>query len=67
MIVPHAVLARNWRAPRSRRPFLLGTAIPNYMSGKQMRDLQTQLGVIALAWDGVRKAMRKAREQHGLR
>lgn len=43
------------------RRYLLSGTPPHAMPPAQMRDLQTQLGVIALAWDGVAKAMKDAR------
>lgn len=64
MIVPHAVLARNWRKPqpRSFKPFLLGTVTPCVMHPDQLRDLQRRLAVIALSWDAVAAAKRKVME-----
>ena len=46
----------------TRKQFLLSHVTPHAMPAKQMRDLQTHLKVMALAWDGVAREMRKARE-----
>jgi hypothetical protein len=63
MKIPHAVLARNWRKPRSRKRALMRSAIPVYMPPSVLHDLQKRLAVMALSWDGVQKALKQAREQ----
>jgi hypothetical protein len=45
----------------TRKQYLLGTTMPHAMHPTQMRELQKQLAVVLLAWDGVAKAMKDAR------
>jgi hypothetical protein len=53
----------------TRKQYLLSTTMPHAMAPEQTQALRKLLAVTVLAWDGVLKAMRKARETvtYGLR